>query len=514
MYFRTAITTARDEQEAIRYKLRNIQLNNENVFDGLEPAGLWRHFAAITNIPRPSGSEGQIAGFVRSWANSHHFTVVEDDAGNVCVRVPATKGCENAQPVVLQGHLDMVCEKDADSPYDAEQGRIHVVRDGEWIRADGTTLGADDGIGVSAMMHAAEATSIAHGPLDLLFTVDEERGLVGADRLDPSLVRGRLLLNLDAEHEGALFVGCAGLSQPNLSWTVKPEPTSSGHVRLQLSLFGLRGGHSGVDIIEDRLNAIRTMARLLDRGAEAATLRVVSISGGKQFNAIPHECQAIVMCPADQREAFTRAVDEELQHLLDQYRGRETNLQFKRVELSDAAGVPSWSFAETRRLLSLLLAIPSGVISMSQKIPGLVETSNNLGVITTSADTVNVECLIRSASIPAINEVVGTLRAIARLSGVSFTAAAGKGAWEADMSSPLLAATSETYGRLFGAAPKITAIHGGLECGAIGGRIPGIDMVSIGADIRDPHSTHERVRIPSVAKFWRLLVGVLDVLSA
>jgi dipeptidase D len=304
-------------------------MSTADVYDGLEPKGLWRHFAAINGIARPSRSEGQLASYIRCWAKDHNFTVKEDDARNLCIWVPATEGRKNAVPVVLQGHLDMVCEKNSDSPYDAEKARIHVVRDGEWIRADGTTLGADNGIGVSAMLHVADATAIAHGPLDLLFTVEEETGLIGAGRLDPSIVRGRLLLNLDSEEDGALFVGCAGACEPTFSWTIKPEPTPRGLVALQVSVFGLKGGHSGVDIIEDRLNAIRAMARLLDRGAEAGGLRIASISGGKQRNAIPRECTAVVLCQPDKRDEIAQAVHYEHDELRAQYRDREGELKVK-----------------------------------------------------------------------------------------------------------------------------------------------------------------------------------------
>lgn len=486
-------------------------MNTNDVYAGLEPQGLWNHFAAINRIPRPSGREHEIATYVRSWARAEGFAVKQDATGNLCVWVPATASRENTATVVLQAHLDMVCERNSDSPYDPEKGNIHVVRNGDWIQAEGSTLGADNGIGVAALLHVGEA-ALPHGPLDLLFTVDEETGLTGASKLDPSIVRGRVLLNLDSEEDGVLCVGCAGGCDTTFRWTTQPQTTPAGLQTSRLSVSGLQGGHSGGDIDKNRLNAIKAMARLLDRSMAVVPLRIGSITGGNKRNAIPRECWATIICPRDQWDTTREALRKEENELRLQYQGLDDGLVIQVEPIKDGVS-HSWDETASRRLISLLCTIPSGVISMTPGMTGLVETSNNLSVITTTDEAIDIRCLSRSSSAPAIRDLLNTQRALARLAGTPFEEANCYPGWRPNLSSRVLAVTKETHRHLFGKEPAVTAVHGGLECGLIGDRIPGMDMVSFGPEIRGPHAPGERVQVSSVPKFWRLLSGVLDALS-
>ena len=488
-------------------------MSTHNVYANLEPKGLWDHFAAINGIPRPSKQEGQMAAYIRSWADTRGYTVKQDATGNLCVWVPALGARSQAAPVVLQGHLDMVCERNSDSPYDPEKGNLHVVRDGDWIRAEGTTLGADNGIGVAAMLHVAEVPDLPRGPLDLLFTVDEETGLTGAAQLDPAIVRGRVLLNLDTEEDGVLCVGCAGGCDTTFRFNSPPRATPAGLTAHRVAVSGLQGGHSGVDIDKNRMNAIRALARVLDSALDVIPLRLASIVGGNKRNAIPREASATILCPPDHREILREVIRKEEAELRNQYRGQDDGLV---VQFDPLEGTPphrSWDVAEARRLIALLRAIPSGVIAMTPGIPGLVETSNNLSVVTTGDEAVEVRCLSRSSSAPAMRDVVATQGAIARLAGTAFEQNNGYPGWRPDLSAQALTITKDTYRGIYGKEPIVTAVHAGLECGLLGERIPGIDMVSFGPEIRGPHAPGERVQISSVPKFWRLLVGVLDALS-
>ena len=486
-------------------------MSNTNAFAGLEPRGFWKHFEAITRIPRPSGQEQKMVEYVCSWASERGFQVLRDATGNLCVQVPGRRPFEHAAPIVLQSHLDMVCERDSGSPYDAAAGNIHVLRDGDWLYAEGTTLGADNGIGCAAMMYVAELEGPGRAPLDLLFTLDEERGLEGAKGLDPAIIRGRTLLNLDSEDDTLLVVGCAGGCGMTLRWTAPRAPAPSGWTQMEVRISGLRGGHSGLEIDKARLNAIQAMARILQHAADQAPLRLVSIEGGEKTNAIPRECRAVVCYPAASEQTFREAAENIRLSLADQYRGQDDGLAVAFDQATEAA--PSFSEEATHGLLDLLCGIPSGVIALSPDIPGLVETSNNLGVLRTNGDQVEIRCSSRSSNPDALEEVLNRLETLARMGKASAQRGDGYPGWKPDMSSHVLAVTRETYRRLFGNEPGVTAIHAGLECGLIGMRIPGMDMVSLGPEIRGVHAPGERVRISSVERFAKLLAAVLTDLS-
>ncbi len=487
-------------------------MSQQDPFAGLAPQALWKHFAAFTRIARPSGKEQAIAEYVREWARANRYTVLHDSVGNLVVQVPASPGREKAPVVVVQGHLDMVCERNADSPYDAEQGQIHVVRDGDWLKAEGTTLGADNGVGVAAGMAVAEDREIQHGPLDLLMTIDEETGMTGAQGLDGANLRGRLLLNLDSEEDHIVYVGCAGGGDIKFTFEAPRRLAPAGAATFAVSVKGLQGGHSGLDINRNRLNAIHALCRVLQEGGKATELFLSSISGGSKRNAIPREARATALVPGGAAQGFQAGVEAARKALAQQYAGLEDGLEV----LVEAAGGASDAFgaADSRRLLDLLRALPTGVIAMSQDIPGLVETSTNLGVVSTAGDKVEVFCLARSSVGPALQDLLDTHFACGRLAGVTTDYLGGYPGWKPDMKSKALAAVIAAYKKLHGADPEVTAIHAGLECGLIGERAPGMDMVSFGPHLVGVHAPGERVSVPSTQKFWKLLGKVLDDLSA
>lgn len=481
----------------------------EAILDGAEPRTLWRRFLDLTRIPRPPREEERARAYVRAWAAERGLPVEQDVAGNVVVRVPASPGRERAPTVVLQAHLDMVCERDPESPYDARAGRICVVREGDWVRAEGTTLGADNGIGAAAALAVAEDGS-PHGPLELLLTVCEEQGLEGAKALDPALVSGRLLLNLDGTSDDGLTVGCAGSAHTLLRLPLAPVPPPPGSAALQVALTGGRGGHSGADIHRGRANAIVALGRVLSGAWEGARFRLARLAGGQSRNAIPREAEALVLVPAGVRAALEEAARAELEALRDQHGEADPGLA---LALQAAEPAPAADEARTRRALDLLAAVPSGVLAVHPELPGVVETSTSLGVAATEDGALTLRCMSRSARAPALAEVVARLEAIARLTGAHAESAVSYPPWRPDLSCPLLTSAQETFRRLRGTEPQLEVVHGGLECAVIGAKLPGIRMLSLGPEIREPHAPGERVSVSSTERFYALLLALLDELS-
>jgi dipeptidase D len=486
-------------------------MSDTNAFAGLEPRGLWRHFEAITKIPRPSGHEEQIADYICQWAAGLGFKALRDKVGNVCVHVPGRAPFENAAPVVLQSHLDMVCERNSDCPYDTAKGQMHVVREGDWLHAEGTTLGADNGMGVAAMLYVAELTDQPRPPLDLLFTTDEERGLSGVKGLDPTMIRGRILLNLDSEEDDTLTVGCSGGRGTDMTWTDEREVAPSGYAGFEVVVSGVKGGHSGIDINNNRLNAVKAVVRVLRAGLKETALRLVQIDGGDKSNAIPRECRATVCVPSSAEKALRLAAEQTRAALAAQYAGLDDGLKID-VLPAPGAGAP-FTADGTQRLVDLLSAIPSGVVAMSQDIAGLVETSNNLSSAHTTGDEVKIVCSSRSSVPQALDDVCDSLQAMARLACAAAQGHEGYPGWKPNMASRALAVTRQTYSRLFGEEVIVSAIHAGLECGLIDERIPGMDMVSMGPHIKGVHAPGEKVQISTVGKFAKLLAAVLGDLA-
>jgi dipeptidase D len=478
---------------------------------GLEPRAFWEHFETLTRIPRPSRHEEPVLRHVRAWAAEHDFELHEDGGRNLVVRVPATAGREHAPVVALQGHLDMVCERDPASPNDPAEGRIALVRDGDWLKADGTTLGADDGVAIAAMMALAEDTSFPHGPLELLMTVAEEVGLEGANAFDGSLVEGRTLVNLDSEEDGKLTVGCAGSSDTWIRVDAPRAAAAPGAVALSVTVSGGLGGHSGMNIELGRSNALKVLGRALREAHAAAPFRLVALSGGKSRNAIPRDASAVVSLEPGGEAALRAAIDTAAATIRDAFSKTDAGVSVA-VTPAETAGDP-WTHEATVRLLDVLALVPTGPLAMSPDFDGLVETSTSLGEASTDGDRLTLHSLSRSSNDSAMPEVIGALDAAARLAGGELEVKHNYGGWRPNLESPALAALRTSYERLFGEEPIVTAVHAGLETAVIGDKVPGLDMISFGPQIEAPHSPDERVSIPTVERFWRLLVALVDELS-
>ena len=480
----------------------------------LEPRPIWRYFDAIRKIPRRSKHEERVSAHVRSWAEERGFGIREDSSGNLVVTVPASSGREAAPKVVLQAHLDMVCEKNAGVEHDFARDPIEVEVEGDWVTAVGTTLGADNGLGAAAAMAAATDRDVDHGPLELLFTLDEETGLNGAGALDPAIVEGRVLINLDTEEDDAVYIGCAGAA--GIEAHVAMERAAAPGARYELSVGGLRGGHSGMDIVDNRGNAVKVAARVLAAAlGRDVELGLVAIDGGSARNAIARESVAWVTLD-DAEKARLEAVAAEVESQLAAELGAvDTGL---RIELrpagDDAPAWPPFGAEDTRRVIRLLAAAPHGVLAMSRQVPGLVETSCNLALVTTSEAGVRVLYSLRSSVNEALAGTLQSLRSLFQLAGGEVREEAGYPGWPPNPDSSLVRRTVGVYERLFGEPPAIKAVHAGLECGVLAQKIPGLDAVSIGPEIRNAHSPDEKARISSCGKFYALLKALLADLAA
>jgi dipeptidase D len=477
----------------------------------LEPRLVWSRFGELTRIARPSKQEELARGQVLAWAEKHGFATAVDTVGNTVVRVPASVGREGAPAVVLQAHLDMVCERDPDSAFDPREGRIDVLLDGDWVLANGTTLGADNGIGVAAAMAAAEDPAVAHGPLELLLTVSEEQGLEGAKELDPGLVSGRLLVNLDGTSDQALTVGCAGSAHTFVRLPTLPEPLPAGWECLAVAFSGAKGGHSGGDIARGRANAIKTLGRVLSAAYEQAPFRLARLEGGVSRNAIPRDARAVVALPPAGVAEFRGACRTALDALRDQYATTDPGL---RLEIEAVEPEAATDAERTSRALDLLALLPSGVLAMSPDVPGTVETSTSLNVAETADGTLTLASMTRSASRAALDEVVSTFRGAARIAGAEIEVVHSYPPWRPDLGAALLATAQGTFVRLFGSAPRLEVVHGGLECAVIGERLPEVEMVSIGPEVVGPHAPGERLSISATQRFYALLAALLDDLSS
>jgi dipeptidase D len=482
-----------------------------SVVAGLEPARFWAHFEALTQIARPSRHEEPAIEHVHRWAGEHGFDAEQDEGRNVVIRVPATAGRESAPTLVLQGHLDMVCERDPASSNDPAEGRIALVRDGDWLTADGTTLGADDGVAIAAMMALVEDESLPHGPLELLMTVAEEVGLEGANALDPALVTGSILVNLDSEEDGRLTVGCAGSTDTWIRIEAPREPPVDDVVTLAVTVSGGEGGHSGSEIALGRSNAVKVLGRALREALASAPFRLISLSGGKSRNAIPRDAVAVCSVARDGAGAFRAAVAKAAETIRDAFKKTDSGVSIA-VTAAEAEADP-WTESSTATLLDAVALVPTGPLAMSPDFDDLVETSTSLGEVITEGNQLTLHSLSRSSNDSALPEVIATLDAAARLAGGELEVRHNYGGWRPNLDSPALAAATSAYERLFGEPPIVTAVHAGLETAVIGDKVPGLDMLSFGPQIEFPHSPDERVSVPTVERFWKLLVGVVDELS-
>jgi dipeptidase D len=483
--------------------------------ESLEPKLLWSHFDGIRRIPRPSKHEEKVAAHVEAWAKDRGFHVLKDAAGSLAVRVPATPGHEEAPTVIIQGHLDMVCEKNSDVDFDFMKDPIDVHVDGDWVKANGTTLGSDNGIGVATAMALADDPDVVHGPLEILCTVDEETGLTGAKALDPNLVSGRLMLNLDTEEDGAVYFGCAGGADAVTTLPVARRRASLGSVPVKIAVKGLKGGHSGLNIIENRGNALRTLNRILLAAVEKGIeLDLVSVDGGSKHNAIPREAFATCRLPKNGPEALHEVVDTCRSEFEAEFGAIDPDVQIVVEETDDSEELREVFNQHARdRLLHLLRTLPHGVLSMSRDVPGLVETSNNLAIVVTGKDRVDVTTSHRSSIMPALFAVREQIRSASKLAGGEVHEDEPYPGWKPNPDSALVNKTLDVYEELFGKRPALKAIHAGLECGLLIEKLPGLDAVSIGPEIRNAHSPDEMVQVSSVQRFYEHVKALLKALT-
>ena len=479
--------------------------------ESLDPPALWSHFDKILTIPRGSKQEEKIRRFVLDLAEAHGLEYQVDGTGNVVVRKPASSDKESCPITILQSHLDMVNEKNSDVDHDFAVDAINPQQEGEYVKASGTTLGSDNGIGVAAMLAIMEDTELVHGPLELLFTVDEETGLTGAKNLDSEMLQGRQLINLDSEEEGTLCVGCAGGGDSALTLPLTMSDAPEGAAMLRTRLHGLQGGHSGIDIHLQRGNATQLLARALYSVSLSTEFLIAEIDGGNMHNAIPREAVVDVVIDEQHKSDFMIALQGEVDAIVEEFKSVDPGMALEISERDVSSHV--MDPATTSKLLQLVTGLPHGIITMSNDIPGLVETSTNLATVKQQEGYLAVGLSSRSSVASALTALRQRIRAIAGLAGATVEEQPGYPGWKPDLDSKLLAIVKGLHENVLGSEPKIEAVHAGLECGLIGEMIPSMDMISFGPQIEFPHSPNERVKIASVGRFYDLLTSVLEELA-
>ena len=474
-------------------------------FSALAPALVWKHFAAICNIPHPSHHEEKIREYVVDFAKAQGLEYTVDEANNVYVRKPATAGMENRKGIVIQAHLDMVPQKNNDKVFDFENDPIEAYIDGEWVTANGTTLGADNGIGAAAILAVLEDKTLVHGPVEALFTATEETGMDGAFGLKGGLLQGDILLNLDSETEGELYVGCAGGLDANITLPYTAEAAPAGYTAYAVEVKGLKGGHSGIQIGYQRANANRELFRLLN--ASACDLRLASVDGGGLRNAIPREATAVVLVANGDVATFEAEVAAFEKTLIAEYANIEDSISVKAAVVTTPAEVIPAEVAT--KLAKAVIGAPNGVVKMSVEMEGLVQTSSNLARVISDGQTVKIQCLLRSSVNSEKHALGAAIKGVFELAGATVELSGDYDGWKPNMESPILHTMLASYESLYGVKPAVMAIHAGLECGIIGGKYEGLDMISFGPTICFPHSPDEKVEIASVEKFYSFLLHTL-----
>lgn len=474
----------------------------------LKPASVFHYFDEICQVPRPSKKEEKIIEYLKAFGKKHNLETKFDEVGNVLIKKPATKGKEHLQTVVLQSHVDMVCEKNSDVEHDFLKDPIQTYIDGEWLRAKGTTLGADNGIGVATELAILAADDIEHGPIECLFTIDEETGLTGAFALKEGFMNGDILLNLDSEDEGELFIGCAGGIDTVAEFEYKKIAAPQDYFFFRVDVKGLTGGHSGDDINKMRANANKVLVRYLTRISKKMDMYLCEINGGNLRNAIPREAYAVCAVPMPEKENVRIELNIFAAEVEDEYAVTEPNM--KLLLESETPRKEAIDRDTTTRLLKALTAVHHGIYAMSQDIEGLVETSSNLASIKmVEGNIIRIATSQRSSILSSRDDMANTVGAVFELAGATITVGEGYPGWKPNPSSAILKVAVEAYKRLFGVEPKVKAIHAGLECGLFLEKYPSLDMVSFGPTLRGVHSPDERMLIPTVDKFWRHLLEVL-----
>lgn len=470
-------------------------------------------FEEIDAIPRCSKHEEKIGAFLLEWGKKHGLQTKTDKVGNVLIKVPATAGYERSGAVVIQGHMDMVCEKTADSPHDFAKDPIRFVYEGDWLKADHTTLGADNGIALAMAMTMALDKTVVHPPLELLFTVDEETGLTGANALQGDFIEGKILLNVDSEDEGVFTVGCAGGRDTHISLPLHYEDAPAGFVMARLKAGGMTGGHSGVNINEERANAIRVLVRALVEIKSGFDMRLADIAGGTAHNAIPRDAWADIFIPRDSFKAIEKTASDQEQVFRKEFKKTDPDLKLSLELQPETMGKRPLTVADSARICDLVIALPHGVAAMSTEIKGLVETSNNLANVKIANSKLEIVTSQRSSVMTRLHALTWRIEAIARLAGAQAASGNGYPSWQPNLQSPLLARCKDVYRKLFGREPQVEAIHAGLECGIIGDKKAGMDMISFGPTLKNPHSPDEKIQVESIGKIWDFLAELLKSLK-
>ncbi len=478
-----------------------------NILGHLQPQLLWNHFEEICKYPRPSKKEEKIAGYVRSVGERLGLQTERDKFGNILIHKPATPGRENLKTVVLQSHIDMVCEKNRDVEHDFDNDPIQPYIDGDWVKAKGTTLGADNGIGVAAALAVLESKDIEHGPLEALFTLDEETGLTGASSLKKGWLKADILINMDSEELGTLFIGCSGGKNTAARFKAKLEKAPKNYSSFELKVAGLKGGHSGLEIHVGRGNAVKILNRLIWDYSQEFKIRLASINGGNKHNAIPREAFAIVAVPKKDEKKLRKFVTKYNDTVKAEFVAVEPDLS---VAIEKHA-MPDKFIGEKvqRNLINALYAVPHGVIKMSNDIPGLVETSNNLAVVETTGKNINIVTSQRSSVASENIDITSMISSVFLLAGAEISYGDGYPGWKPDINSDILKVFKSTFTRMYGKEPHVTAIHAGLECGIIKEKYPDMDMISFGPTMFGVHSPDEKLQISTVPEFWNQLVNSL-----
>ena len=479
----------------------------------LNPQSVWGYFYELTQIPRPTGQMEAITRFIVDFGKGLNLETQQDEVGNVIIRKPATPGFENKVVVVLQSHLDMVPQKNSNVAHDFQKDPIDAYVDGDWVKARGTTLGADNGIGAAMSMAVLADNTLKHGPIEALFTVDEEVGMDGANGLTYGFVHGRILLNCDSEEEGKLFVGCAGGADLNVSFQYKKgSPLIDGDVAVRLFLSGLKGGHSGVDIHLGRANANKLMFRFLKEVVRDYGARLASVEGGSLRNAIPREAEAIITLPKENVESLWELVADYQELYRAEYAGVEENINLT-AEMTDS---PFLLIPEEMQddLINSVEACQNGVATMIQDFPDTVESSSNLAQVKSSDGLIEIKILARSSSESRKAALLSSLESAFSLAGAKVEYGGAYNGWQPNAKSPILNTMEETYTKLYGSKPEVTVMHAGLECGIIQGVYPDMDMISFGPNLKHPHSPDEAVSISSVERVWSYLKATLENIPA
>ena len=476
----------------------------------LQPKAVWQNFYNLCQVPHPSGKRKEVGEFVMEFGKALGLETLQDETGNVLIRKPAYPGMENHDGVILQAHLDMVPQKNNDTVFDFEKDAIRAYIDGEWVTADGTTLGADNGIGVAAAMAVLADKSLKHPPLEAFFTVDEETGMFGAFGLQPNFLQGKILLNMDSEDEGELYIGCAGGVDGNITFRYFETEVPEGDVAVKITLTGLNGGHSGLNINLQRANANKLMFRFLKEAVSNYEARLASIDGGNMRNAIPREAVAVVTVPAEGLEDLMDLVRDYETLFLAEYAGVEKTLSFTAEQVALPSGLIPEEVQDD--LINSIIACPNGMMRYIQDMPDVVETSNNLSIVKSDGEQIIVACLTRSSVESRKEEVASMIESVFTMAGAKVEFSGSYPGWQPNLQSRILNTMSKVYQDMYGVTPKIMTVHAGLECGILGRNYPEMDMISFGPTMRFPHSPDEKVNIPTVAKFWDFLVATLAAL--